>query len=139
MNNIFDESFVRNQLNTIGAAPLLNLVRKGYGARLSHEVFLSKFQPHISNNAVKNKSSFIRDVLYLIGCNTTAYILKENQVIFRPKTENVVNLLLNLNEDDAKKIAKEANDKFVIRQRHVFWIFSVCLGTSNYQCNLYYI
>lgn len=133
MNDKFDDNFVSVQLNAIGAAPLLNLMRKGCGARLSIDTVLSKLQPYIKNSALENKFIFIRDVLNIAGCNETAYILKGNQIIFRPRTEISVNYLLNLNEQNAKKLAKEASDKFIVRQRHIFRICVVFLGKSK--CN----
>lgn len=109
----------------------------GYGARLPHDDILSKFQPYVTNNALNNKMCFIRDVLCSIGCQANAYVLKETKVVFRPKTADLVNILLNLNDDDAKTIAKKVYDKFIIRKRNVLRIFLRCVGLSNYQCTVY--
>lgn len=44
--NKFDNHFVSTQLNTIGAVPIVNLIRHGYAAKISYSELLAKIKPH---------------------------------------------------------------------------------------------
>lgn len=70
-------------------------------------------------------------VLHSIGCGTNAFKLGQTQIFFRPKNEQFVDILLELNADATKKIAQEVSKKFYIRQRHSLWIIFRFLGTCK--------
>lgn len=128
LHNNFDENYVSVQLNTIGAAPYVNLMRYGFTTRLPYDMILSKVQPFVSNKAKFYTSDLLRYVLHSIGCSTNGYKLGRTQLFFRPKNEKFANLLLRLGADAAKEIAENVSKQFYIRQRRSLLIAFRFLG-----------
>lgn len=110
------------QLNTIGAAPFINLMRYGHTSRLPYDKILDKFNPFIKNNAKKYPQNLARDLLNSTGCDTQALTFGRTQIFFRPTNEKYINLLLEIKLDKSKKLAKDLSDKFYIQQRRALFI-----------------
>lgn len=116
--NKFDENFVSTQLNTIGAVPIANLVRRGYAAKLSYNELISQIVKYMGNRKAINYPKDLCEIaLNLVGC--TSYKFGRSQVFFRPKSEHFIKSLTNLDESTAKNIASQVISKFIIRQRRV--------------------
>lgn len=128
----FDETLVSLQLNTIGAAPLVQLMHNGYSAKLSYSEISAKIIPYITNNAKFHLQDVYGDILNAIGCGSNAYKLGKTQIFFRPKNDHFADMLLALDTDASKNIAKKVSEKFCVRQRHAIWISLRFIGASKF-------
>lgn len=126
--NTFDETFVSNQLNVMGAAPLLELLRQGFAERLPYDKILSKLLPFISNKAKLFPKDLIGNVLRAIGCETKKFKLGRTQIFFLPNQEQYIDYLSALKDEDAAKLGSQMTKKFFTRQRNVWLIFCRFLG-----------
>lgn len=112
----FDTNFVSTQLKTIGAGPLLSLMRHGHSGRLYYEEIITKFRPYVSNDSISRTKDFCRDVLRFIGCDLNALLMGCTQIFFRSKSEKFANELISLNENQIRQAAEAANFKCRIRK-----------------------
>lgn len=106
------------QLNTIGAVPIVNLVRHGYAAKFPYNQIVANIEPHISNKANICIKDLCHDVLDVIGCDKTLFKIGRSQIFFRTNSEKFVDYIFNMNEETARKIAEEASQKYLIRRRN---------------------
>lgn len=127
ISNSFDQDFVSVQLKTVGAGPLLDLMRHGHTARLSYDTIISKFGQY-SLYKPKPSLDFCGQVLLAIGCDSNALIMGRTQIFFRPKSETFVNKLLALSEDEVKRVAKVASEQLFNRKRRILRISIIYLG-----------
>lgn len=112
-----------NQLNVIGAVPLLELLRLGFTARLPYDKICSKLEPFITNKAKLYPKDLIGDLLRSIGCNTNKFKMGRTQIFFRPNQEHFINYLSALNDNDASSLGSKISKIFFNRQRNACLIF----------------
>lgn len=130
--NKFDDNSVGIQLNSIGVAPYLKLMRNGHAGRLSYAEILTKFGPYISNKAKLYTQELSRNLLKSIGCCTTALLFGRSKIFFRPGYEKFIDLLLGIEAEATIKLARDISDKFHVQQRHALWIRVRFLGICEF-------
>lgn len=127
ISNSFDQDFVSVQLKTVGAGPLLDLMRHGHTARLGYDTIISKFGQY-SRYKPKPSLDFCRQVLRAIGFDFNALVMGRTQIFFRSKSETFVNKLLALSEDEVKRVAKVASEQMLNQKRRILRIRIIYLG-----------
>lgn len=132
----FDDNLVSIQLNTFGAAPLVQLMNQGYSATLNYSEISEKIIPYIKYNDKLDLLDMYGYVLNAIGCGSNAYKLGKTQVFFRPKNEHFVNMFCNLNPDESKHIGIIVRKRFCDRQRRAICIALRFISMSKFKSSI---
>lgn len=115
-SQIFDDYFVKQQLDAFGVIPLLKLLQHGYSAQLPYDAINLKLIKHIPNEAVLCSQYFYQDVLNLVGCLNKNFSYGRTQIFFRPKNEKFVNCITLMTDSQVIELAKRVQEKYHTRK-----------------------
>lgn len=117
--NQFDDHLVSIQLNTLGAAPLVELMQKGFCEKLTYTEISTKFGPYLTNKAKFHIKDVWKDIISAMKCNLNSFKLGQTHVFFRPTYEHVVEKYHSLDTQHKKIIGEHVSGIFKFRQRQV--------------------
>lgn len=111
--------------------PIFNLMRHGYGAKVSYDEISTKMCPHVTNNAKYYTKDMCRDIFLSMHCSSNSFKLGQAHIFFRHKNEFVVEKFRALDTEETKKIAQNVTALFKFRQRHSLWILLRFIGSGK--------